>query len=192
MKAKVCPWKRKLEESGKMKMGQGRPFKVPAAQTTEGSEISNTAGGVALIVLKSRITGSAPIPPSRDSMPIMPGRYPPKASQQSEVIFEHNTMEVVSQTQTKLTVKTDDLVVLEPAASSIHVRHGPPPAATEQEPISDPYNLDHYLLTSAEGFSPFEQNLGEAPFHDLHGENIWASLAYVEDGGVHPGKVRRY
>ena len=71
------------------------------------------------------------------------------------------------------------------------MRHGPPPAATEQEPISDPYNLDHYLLTSAEGFSPFEQNLGEAPFHDLHGENIWAALAYIEDGGVHPGKVCR-
>jgi len=119
----------------------------------------------------------------------MPGRYPPKASQQSEVIFEHNLLEVTSRICIKLTPKTDDLVVLEPAAS-LHVRHGPTSAAAEQEPISDPYNLDHYLLNSAEGFSPFEQNLGEAPFRDLRGQNIWAGLAYTEDGGVHPGKVR--
>lgn len=168
-------------------MGPRPAFLKSLDSLAEGSEISNTTGAMAL----NKVSHTSSLPKS-ETMPIMPGRYPPKTSQQSEVIFEHNSVEVASHIQIKLTVETDDLVVLEPAASPIHVRHGPPPAATEQEPISDPYNLDHYLLTSVEGFSPFEQNLGEAPFHDLHGENIWASLAYTEDGGVHPGKVCRY
>jgi len=81
----------------------------------------------------------------------------------------------------------DDLVVLEPAA--IKVQRGVSSPILNTEPAPDPYNLDHYLLTSSEGFSPFEQNLGQAPFHDLRGEDVWPALAFTEDGGVHPGKV---
>ena len=74
--------------------------------------------------------------------------------------------------------------MLEPA--SLKVNHDPPKATTT---TADPYNLDHYLLTSSEGFSPFEQTLGDAPFHDKNGDPIWAALAYTEDGGAHPGKA---
>jgi hypothetical protein len=84
---------------------------------------------------------------------------------------------------------TDDLIALDPAPAAIRVRHGTPSPPPMTDPPADPFNLDNYLLTSSEGFSPFDQNLGTAPFHDLHGEEIWAALAYTEDGGVHPGKV---
>ena len=67
--------------------------------------------------------------------------------------------------------------------------HGDTSPVLSSEPPSDPRNLDHYLLTSSEGFSPFEQNLGTAPFEDQNGDSVWAALAYTEDGGVHPGKA---
>jgi hypothetical protein len=78
------------------------------------------------------------------------------------------------------------LVVLEPAAQSAAVTATTTTSAAE--PV-DPYVLDNYLLTSSEGFSPFEQNLGDAPFVDKNGDPVWAGLAYVDDGGVHPCKV---
>ena len=52
----------------------------------------------------------------------------------------------------------------------------------------DPYNIENYLVKSSEG-PPFEQDLGQAPFIDLHGEDIWPALAIMDDGGVHPCKV---
>jgi hypothetical protein len=112
-------------------------------------------------------------------MPVMSGKYPPAPPSDSgpEVIFENNSIEVRA--------SQDDLVVLEPA--SLKVNHDPPKATTTT--ADDPYNLDHYLLTSSEGFSPFEQTLGDAPFHDKNGDPIWAALAYTEDGGAHPGKA---
>ena len=79
-------------------------------------------------------------------------------------------------------------MVLEPAAVSTR-RGKSEPFSAHGDPPVDPYQLDNYLITSAEGFSPFEQNLGKAPFKDLHGDDIWPALAYTEDGGVHPGKV---
>jgi len=88
---------------------------------------------------------------------------------------------------TSQTESQDGLVILEP--TSIKVQHGPPASVPSNEPLPDPYNLDHYIITSSEGFSPFEQNLGVAPFQDLHGESVWAAIAYTEDGGVHPAKV---
>jgi hypothetical protein len=79
--------------------------------------------------------------------------------------------------------------VLEPAALKHHHGNPPPAVTTIAKETSNPYTLDNYILTSSEGFSPFEQNLGTAPFHDKNGDPIWAALAYTEDGGVHPGKV---
>ena len=73
-----------------------------------------------------------------------------------------------------------------------HVPPSPSPPAKDvpsEKPPHDPYNVDHYLLTSSGGLSPFEQNLGNAPFKDIHGEDVWPALAYIEDGGVHPAKV---
>ena len=83
----------------------------------------------------------------------------------------------------------DELVILAPAPVPRSPTTPIPGAKADDKPVTNPYNLDNYLLSSSEGFSPFEQNLGEAPFHDLHGEDIWPALAYVEDGGIHPGKV---
>lgn len=71
----------------------------------------------------------------------------------------------------------------------IQVRHDEPSPTIPENSPPDPYNIDHYILTSSKTFSPFEQNLGKAPFQDRHGEDVWAALAYVEDGGVHPAKV---
>jgi hypothetical protein len=126
-------------------------------------------------------------------MPLMPGKYPPPTKQQqTEVIFEHNAIEVHGPLLAQLTrtqpPMEDDLVVLEPAAVSTRRGQSAPLPAKTDTPV-DPHNLDNYLLTSAEGFSPFEQNLGKAPFKDLRGDDIWPALAYTEDGGVHPGKV---
>jgi hypothetical protein len=123
-------------------------------------------------------------------MPVKPGMYPaPK--QESEVLFEHpGDMPPAPEPPPPVTERQeDDLVILEPTVTTIKVQHEPSPPAESQGDLPDPYNLDHYLLTSAEGFSPFEQNLGIAPFKDLHGEEIWAGLAYTEDGSVHPCKV---
>jgi hypothetical protein len=125
-------------------------------------------------------------------MPVMQGKFAPsKQGNENEVIFEHKDIEVKQSNKSQLiqTESQDDLVILEP--SSIPVARGKslPTQGNAAEPPPDPYNLDNYLLTSAEGFSPFEQNLGEAPFHDRNGEPIWAALAYIEDGGIHPAKV---
>jgi hypothetical protein len=135
-----------------------------------------------------------PLPlPTATEMPLMPGKYPPK-QQQTEVVFEHNAIEVTVPLLAPLTwtqpPTEDDLVVLEPAARSTRLGQSGPLSAKTDTPV-DPYNLDNYLLTSAEGFSPFEQNLGKAPFKDLRGDDIWPALAYTEDGGVHPGKVSK-
>ena len=123
-------------------------------------------------------------------MPIMPGKYPPsKNENEPEVLFDDGEIEVISENRSLLTSSQDeDLVVLEP--SSITVQRDKALSDTRKDnDLPNPYNVEHYLLTSSEGFSPFEQNLGTAPFHDLHGESIWAALAYTEDGAVHPAKV---
>ena len=80
----------------------------------------------------------------------------------------------------------DDLVVLPPESISHNVSSLNTDMSDTQ---ADARHINDYLVTSSSGFSPFEQDLGEAPFVDLSGEGIWPALAYTEDGGVHPCKV---
>lgn len=95
LKVKGDPWKRKLEESACMGTGPGLAFLKSMDSLYRGKRDfkHNWSRGVNL---KCRITSSLP---KSETMPIMPGRYPPKTSQQSEVIFEHNSVEVPSQIQ---------------------------------------------------------------------------------------------